>query len=121
MEKCISKGAACRNRRHSFPCSLVHRSTCTGMRKGSNGLSELYLQKYPVPIPNFSQEQCEHGQELYTHWSHCVFDKTDPTWNEDGSSVCSSSLLDTRALLLTPPRVSGQTSFCLQGLTASPT
>lgn len=121
MEKCISWGAACCNHRHSFPCSLAHRSTCTVMRKGISGLSARYVQKYPTPIPTLSQEQYEHGQEWYTHWSHWAFDQTDPTWNEDGSLICSCFLLDASALLLTPPCLSGQTSFCLRRLAASHT
>lgn len=76
---------------------------------------------YSMPIPNLLQDQCDHGQELYTRCSRCAFDKTDPTWNEDGSSACSSSLLGTSSLWLTPPSLSRKTSFCLQGLTPSPT
>lgn len=121
MAKCLSWGAACCNHRHSVPHSLTHRSTCTVMRKGINGLSAQYVQKYPTPIPTLSQEQYEHGQEQYTHWSHWAFDQTDPTWNEDGSLICSCFLLDASALLLTPPCLSGQTSFCLRRLAASHT
>lgn len=83
MEKCLSRGVACCNHRHWFPCSLICRSTCTTLRKGSNGLSEQYLQQFPTPIPNLSQEQREPGQELCACRSRCVVDRTDPAWNEE--------------------------------------
>lgn len=104
MEKCLSWGAACCNRRHWFPRSLICRSTCTGLRKSSDGLSEQCLQQFPTPIPNLSQEQREPGQELCAHRSHWAVGRTGPTWGEELSlqllSVgCQSSTINSTPFL----------------------
>lgn len=109
MEKCVFWAVPCCNLKHSFPCRLICRSMCAGMNKGGNGLSEQYLQKYPILIPlKISLRRNVRMERSCICIDLTVFHKSDLTGNENGTSVYSS-LLDDSDLILTLSHFSGQT------------